>query len=86
MCYTEHGMELVRMTVVTSDGHRMYGSLVRKEIHTILVGYGLEKDRVLRIKHSNLIDKYIIFPHSNGLSYCRSMKSIVSYFLERNIQ
>jgi RNA exonuclease 1 len=79
-------MELVRMTVVTSDGHHMYGSLVSPESHIILVGDGLENDRVLRIIHSNLIDTHLIFPHSNGLQYCRSLKSLESYFLERDIQ
>jgi RNA exonuclease 1 len=79
MCYTAHGMELVRMTVVTSDGHRMYGSLVRPESHIILVGDGLENDRFLRIIHSDLIDTYVIFPHSNSLLYCCSLKSLISW-------
>jgi RNA exonuclease 1 len=54
---------------------------------TILVGHGLENDpRVLSIVHGNVVDTSVIFPHFNGLPYSRSLKSLVSQFLERDIQ
>jgi RNA exonuclease 1 len=118
-------MELLRVTVVASDGHLVYDSFVKPESHiidyntrfsgitaddlnenatkslrdvqndlmgfinadTILVGHGLQNDlRVLRIIHANVVDTSIVFPHSNGLPYRRSLKSLVSQFLERDIQ
>ncbi|PNF42687.1 hypothetical protein B7P43_G14285, partial [Cryptotermes secundus] len=54
---------------------------------TILVGHGLENDLLaLRITHGSGVDTSVIFPHSNGLPYPRSLKSLGSEFLEREIQ
>ncbi|XP_023708497.2 uncharacterized protein LOC111865026 [Cryptotermes secundus] len=125
MCYTARGTELIRVTVVASDGHLVYDRLVKPEsdiidyntrfsgitardlnendtkslrdvqndlmgfinADTILVGHGLENDlRALRIIHGSVVDTSVIFPHSNGLPYRRSLKSLVSEFLERDIQ
>jgi RNA exonuclease 1 len=52
---------------------------------TILVGHGLETDlHVGRIIHANVVETSVIFPHPNGLPYRHSLKSLVSYFLERD--
>ncbi|PNF32690.1 hypothetical protein B7P43_G12965 [Cryptotermes secundus] len=116
MCYTARGTELIRVTVVASDGHLVYDRLVKPEsdiidyntrfsgitardlnendtkslrdvqndlmgfinADTILVGHGLENDlRALRIIHGSVVDTSVIFPHSNGLPYRRSLKSLV---------
>lgn len=54
---------------------------------TILVGHGLENDlRALRLIHSTVVDTAVTFPHYNGLPYRRSLKSLVSNFLKRDIQ
>lgn len=54
---------------------------------TILVGHALENDlRVLRIVHYSVIDTAVAFPHYNGLPYRRSLRSLVSCFLRREIQ
>lgn len=54
---------------------------------TILIGHGLENDlRALRIIHPTVIDTAVSFPHYNGLPYRRSLKSLVSCFLKREIQ
>jgi RNA exonuclease 1 len=54
---------------------------------TILVGHGLETDlRVLCIIHGSVVETSVIFSHPDGLPYRHSLKSLVSYFLERNIQ
>lgn len=54
---------------------------------TILIGHGLDNDlRVLKIVHYTVIDTSITFPHYNGLPYKRSLKSLVSCFLRRDIQ
>lgn len=54
---------------------------------TILVGHGLENDlRALRIIHSTVVDTAVTFPHYNGLPYRRSLKSLTSNFLKRDIQ
>lgn len=54
---------------------------------TILVGHGLENDlRALRLIHSTVVDTAVTFPHYNGLPYRRSLKSLASYFLKRDIQ
>ncbi|XP_033607545.1 uncharacterized protein LOC111865033 [Cryptotermes secundus] len=125
MCYTAHGTEIIRVTVVASDGHLVYDRLVKPEsdvidyntrfsgitahdlnenatkslrdvqndlmgfinADTILVGHGLENDlRALRIIHGRVVDTSVIFPHSNGLPYRRSLKTLVSEFLQRDIQ
>jgi RNA exonuclease 1 len=125
MCYTTHGMELLRVTVVAANGRLVYDSFVRPENYiidyntrfsgitasdlnehatktlqdvqndlmgfinadTILVGHGLETDlRVLRMIHGKVIDTSIIFPHSNGLPYRHSLKLLVRYILDRDIQ
>ncbi|KAI5716607.1 hypothetical protein M8J76_009296 [Diaphorina citri] len=54
---------------------------------SIIVGHGLENDlRALKLIHSNIIDTSVLFPHSFGLPYRRSLKSIVSQLLHQSIQ
>lgn len=54
---------------------------------TILIGHGLENDlRALKIIHCTVVDTAVTFPHYNGLPYRRSLKSLVSCFLKREIQ
>lgn len=126
MCFTGHGLELVKMTVVTISGKIIYDVYVKPEneivdynsrfsgvtakdmqkkrslktlkevqndlmgfinAETILIGHGLENDlRALRILHPTVIDTAVSFPHQNGLPYRRSLKSLISYFLKREIQ
>lgn len=54
---------------------------------TILVGHGLENDlRALRIVHGTVVDTAVTFPHYNGLPYRRSLRSLASSLLHREIQ
>jgi RNA exonuclease 1 len=54
---------------------------------TILVGHGLENDlRALRIIHGTVIDTSVVFPHKQRLPYRRSLKSLVSCLLKKDIQ
>lgn len=54
---------------------------------TILIGHSLENDlRALKMVHYSVIDTAVAFPHYNGLPYRRSLKSLVSCFLRREIQ
>ncbi|KAK9744777.1 Exonuclease [Popillia japonica] len=126
MCFTGHGLELVKISVVAADGRLVYDVYVKpeneivdynsrfsgitakdmqkrrtlktlKEVQndlmgfidadTILIGHGLENDlRALRILHPTVIDTAVAFPHYNGLPYRRSLKSLISCFLKREIQ
>lgn len=55
--------------------------------NTILIGHGLENDlRALKIVHKKIVDTTWSFPHYNGLPYKRSLKSLVSTYLQRQIQ
>lgn len=54
---------------------------------TILIGHGLENDlRALRLIHSTAIDTAVTFPHHFGLPFKRSLKSLTSSYLNRDIQ
>lgn len=54
---------------------------------TILIGHGLENDlRALKLVHYIVVDTAHSFPHFNGLPYRRSLKSLVSLYLKREIQ
>jgi len=54
---------------------------------TILVGHGLENDlRALQLVHSVVLDTSAVFPHYCGLPYRRSLRSLVSSYLKREIQ
>lgn len=128
MCYTSEGLELTKVTVVTTDGRLVYDCFVKpdneiidyntrfsgitakdlckksynivktlKDVQsdltgfinadTILIGHGLENDlRALRIIHSTVIDTAVTFPHYYGLPFKRSLKSLTSCFLKRDIQ
>lgn len=128
MCYTAHGLELAKLTVVGSDGRLVYDAFVKPETEivdyntrfsgitardlskrngttckslkevqqdllefiyadTILIGHGLENDlRALKILHNTVIDTAIAFPHYYGLPFRRSLRSLASSFLKRDIQ
>ncbi|KRT85791.1 WD40 domain-containing protein [Oryctes borbonicus] len=126
MCFTGHGLELVKISVVSASGRLVYDVYVKpenevidynsrfsgitakdlqkkrtlktlKEVQndlmgfisadTILIGHGLENDlRALKILHPTVIDTAVAFPHYNGLPYRRSLKSLISCFLKREIQ
>jgi RNA exonuclease 1 len=125
MCYTTHGLEVVRVTLVAADGRLVYDSFVRPDYRiidyntrfsgisegdltkhgtkslqdvqndlmhfinadTILVGHGLENDlRALRLIHGTVVDTSVTFPHEQRLPYRRSLKSLVSSFLKKEIQ
>jgi RNA exonuclease 1 len=55
---------------------------------TILIGHGLENDlRSLRLLHSRVIDTAVLFPRfQNDIPFRRSLKSLVSDYLHREIQ
>ena len=54
---------------------------------TILVGHGLENDlRALNLIHSTILDTAVVFPHYHGLPFRRSLRSLVSSYLKRDIQ
>jgi RNA exonuclease 1 len=54
---------------------------------SILIGHGLENDlRALCLLHLNIIDTSLVFPHFYGLPYRRSLRTLVSSYLKRDIQ
>lgn len=54
---------------------------------TILIGHGLENDlRALKLVHKTVVDTAWSFPHYNGLPYKRSLRSLVSTYLKREVQ
>ncbi|KAM7350248.1 RNA exonuclease prage isoform 2-T3 [Cochliomyia hominivorax] len=54
---------------------------------TILIGHGLDNDlRVLRLIHKNIVDTSVVFSHSTGYPYRRSLKNLTKSFLKRDIQ
>ena len=54
---------------------------------TVLVGHGLENDlRALNIIHGVVLDTAVVFPHFYGLPFRRSLRSLVSSYLKRDIQ
>jgi len=54
---------------------------------SIVIGHGLENDlRALNLIHGCVIDTSIVFPHFYGLPYRRSLRSLVSSYLKREIQ
>ena len=54
---------------------------------TILVGHGLENDlRALKLIHATILDTAVVFPHYHGLPFRRSLRSLVSSYLKRDIQ
>merc|ERR1719384_442774 len=54
---------------------------------TILVGHGLENDlRALNLIHGTILDTAVVFPHYHGLPFRRSLRSLVSSYLKRDIQ
>lgn len=57
------------------------------DANTILIGHGLDNDlRVLRIVHKTIVDTSVIFSHSTGYPYRRSLKNLTKSFLKRDIQ
>jgi RNA exonuclease 1 len=54
---------------------------------SVLIGHGLENDlRALRMIHTSVVDTAVVFPHFRGLPFRRSLKSLVSSILKRDIQ
>jgi len=54
---------------------------------TVLIGHGLENDlRALKLIHSVVIDTTAVFPHFYGLPFRRSLRSLISSYLKRDIQ
>lgn len=125
MCYTLHGLELAKVTVVGVDGRLVYETLVLpesdiidhntrfsgvsakdlekgptknlKEVQndlmgfinadTVIVGHGLENDlRALKMIHGVVLDTSTVFPHFYGLPFRRSLRSLVTSYLKRDIQ
>lgn len=54
---------------------------------TILIGHSLESDlKALKVVHEHVIDTAVLFPHPRGLPYKRSLKNLMSEFLNTTIQ
>jgi len=54
---------------------------------TVMVGHGLENDlRALQMIHGVVLDTSSVFPHFYGLPFRRSLRSLVSSYLKREIQ
>lgn len=124
MCYTGLGLEVCKVTVISTDGCLVYETLVKPDrpvvdyntrfsglnashldstkkrlrdvqkdllrliyTETILIGHGLENDlRALGLLHPRVIDTAVLFPHYYGFPFRRSLKSLVSTYLRRDIQ
>ncbi|KAJ8943295.1 hypothetical protein NQ318_017313 [Aromia moschata] len=53
----------------------------------LIIGHGLENDlRALKIVHGYVIDTTMVFPHVKGLPFKRSLRSLASSVLHREIQ
>ncbi|XP_028619506.1 RNA exonuclease 1 homolog [Grammomys surdaster] len=54
---------------------------------TILIGHSLECDLLaLKFIHGTVVDTSVLFPHYRGLPYKRSLRGLVSQYLNRKIQ
>ncbi|XP_055711731.1 uncharacterized protein LOC129806907 isoform X3 [Phlebotomus papatasi] len=79
--FTARGQNIRTLKEVQQDLLKMIGA------EAILVGHGLENDlRALKIIHRNIIDTSVVFPHTSGLPFRRSLKSLAKTFLKRDIQ
>ncbi|GAB0096313.1 Ribonuclease H superfamily [Sergentomyia squamirostris] len=79
--FTAKSQNIRTLKEVQQDLLKMIGS------EAILVGHGLENDlRALKIIHRNIIDTSVVFPHTSGLPFRRSLKSLAKTFLKRDIQ
>ncbi|KAH9377233.1 hypothetical protein HPB48_006962 [Haemaphysalis longicornis] len=49
---------------------------------TVLVGHGVENDLLLGVRrlHSMVVDVAVVFPHITGLSFRRSLRSLVGTY------
>lgn len=54
---------------------------------TILIGHSLESDLLaLKFIHSSVVDTSVLFPHHRGLPYKRSLRGLISQYLNQVIQ
>lgn len=54
---------------------------------TILIGHSLESDLLaLKFIHGTIVDTSVLFPHRRGLPYKRSLRGLVSQYLNQKIQ
>ncbi|XP_005077641.1 RNA exonuclease 1 homolog [Mesocricetus auratus] len=54
---------------------------------TILIGHSLESDLLaLKFIHSTVVDTSVLFPHHRGLPYKRSLRGLISQYLNQTIQ
>ncbi|XP_055684628.1 uncharacterized protein LOC129790853 isoform X1 [Lutzomyia longipalpis] len=79
--FTSRGQAVRTLKEVQQDLLKMISA------EAILIGHGLENDlRALKIIHRNIIDTSVVFPHTSGLPFRRSLKSLAKTFLKRDIQ
>jgi len=72
-------------TTLLGDVHKQLSALVGPE--TIIVGHSLDSDlKALQLVHRRVIDSAVIYPHSRGLPYKQSLKSLSSRVLGKEIQ
>lgn len=77
--------DLVNTKVRLCDVQAMLLSLFNTE--TILIGHSLESDLLaLKFIHGTVVDTSVLFPHHRGLPYKRSLRGLVSQYLNRKIQ
>ncbi|XP_051032988.1 RNA exonuclease 1 homolog [Phodopus roborovskii] len=77
--------DLANTNVRLRDVQAMLLSLFSTE--TILIGHSLESDLLaLKFIHSTVIDTSVLFPHHRGLPYKRSLRGLISQYLNRMIQ
>ena len=72
-------------TTLLGDVHKQLSALIGPE--TIVVGHSLDSDlKALQLVHRRIIDSAVIYPHSRGLPYKQSLKSLSSRILGKEIQ
>ncbi|KAL1777489.1 RNA exonuclease 1-like [Sigmodon hispidus] len=77
--------DLASTNVRLRDVQAMLLSLFSTE--TILIGHSLESDLLaLKFIHSNVVDTSVLFPHHRGLPYKRSLRGLISQYLNQIIQ
>ncbi|TNN60163.1 putative exonuclease GOR [Liparis tanakae] len=71
MCYTIHGLELSRVTVVNSSVQVVYDTFIRPDNELL---------------HGTVIDTSVVFPHRLGLPHKLTLNNLTADYLMRIIQ
>ncbi|XP_051012855.1 RNA exonuclease 1 homolog [Acomys russatus] len=77
--------DLVSTNVRLRDVQAVLLSLFSTE--TILIGHSLESDLLaLKFIHGSVVDTSVLFPHHRGFPYKRSLRGLISQYLNQMIQ